>query len=76
MGKSFTKFWEDYNDMCVKPSANWLKLHWKGYLVLLVASYVGGYGLAWGIQKIDEKKRQKYYEEEYSNQNNYLEKGY
>ena len=68
MGKSIRTFFEDYNEMCIKPQAKWLKKHWKGYLVVLAASYAGGYAIGWGMQKIEQKKLEKYYKERYFTQ--------
>lgn len=65
LGKAFTTFWRDYNDMCVEPQSNWLKLHWKGYILMLIGSYATGYGIGWTIDKIAEAKHKKEYEELY-----------
>ena len=51
---SFKTFWKDYNDMCVEPQTEWMKKHWKGYVLMLVASYAGGYAVGKIIDKKDE----------------------
>lgn len=52
MLKSFKTFWKDYNDMIVKPQTKWMKLHWKGYILMLVTFFAGGYA----IGKVYENK--------------------
>ena len=55
MLKSFKTFWKDYDDMCVKPQMKWMKLHWKGYILTLIAFFAGGYA----IRKAYENKEAK-----------------
>lgn len=47
-------FFKDYNEMCVKPQKAWLKKHWKGYILVLIASWFGGYTIGWTIDNKDE----------------------
>ena len=54
MGNSFKTFWKDYNDMCVKPQCEWMKKHWKGYSLVLIGSFVGGYAVGYVIDNKDE----------------------
>lgn len=67
MKRAWNEFWKDYNDMCIAPQNKWLKKHWKGYILMLIGSFVGGYGIGWSIDKIgdkiSERKYRKYYEE-------------
>ena len=54
MKNSFLTFWKDYNDMCVKPQTEWMKKHWKGYILMLIGSGVGGYAVGCIIENKDE----------------------
>ena len=54
MNNSFKTFWKDYNDMCIKPQMKWMRKHWKGYILVLIGSYVGGYAIGLAIENKDE----------------------
>lgn len=47
-------FWKDYKDMCIKPQLSWMKKHWKGYTLVLLGSYAGGYLIGKAIENKDE----------------------
>ena len=52
MKKSLKLFFEDYYDLC-KQSNQWMKKHWKGYLVLCASIWGGTYAYL----RHQEKKR-------------------
>lgn len=54
MRNSFKTFWKDYNDMCIKPQTEWMKKHWRGYILMLVGSYAAGYTVGKVIENKDE----------------------
>lgn len=56
MKNSFKTFWKDYSDMCVEPQMKWLKKHWKGYVLMIAGSFVGGYAVGYVIDNKDEIK--------------------
>lgn len=41
----FKTFLKDYVEMICKPQWAWLKKHWIGYLVILLASFAIGFGI-------------------------------
>lgn len=51
MLNSIVTFCKDYNDMVVKPQTKWMKLHWKGYILVLIMSGVGGYAIGKAFEK-------------------------
>ena len=54
MRNEFKTFWGDYNNMCLKPQMKWMKKHWKGYILMLVASFSVGYTIGVVLEKKDD----------------------
>ena len=59
MKKSLKLFFEDYCDLC-KHSGQWMKKHWKGYLVLCASVWGGMYTYF----RHQEKKRDEQFKKE------------
>ena len=59
MKKSLKLFFEDYYDLC-KQSNQWMKKHWKGYLVLCASIWGGMYTYF----RHQEKKRDEQFKKE------------
>lgn len=53
------KFFVDLWEMVYKPSFDWLKIHWKGYLVLITVIEL----LVFGVEIIRRKIEKKEWEE-------------
>ena len=52
MKKAWKEFWSDYNEMVLKNSNKWLKKHWKGYIILCIASFVLSFTASFGITSL------------------------
>lgn len=52
-------FWKDYIEMCIKPQNNWIKKHWKGYVLYCIASVVGTFAYL-NRKSIVEKLKSKF----------------
>lgn len=48
---------KEYNEMVMKPSNEWMKRHWKGYSIFLLASFMAGFVSPAIYERVIWKKR-------------------
>ena len=62
MKESFKEFWSSYWEL-QKHSNEWLKEHWKGYIILSVVIFIPVFCMIWLPSYIENKKLEKQIEE-------------
>ena len=57
------KFFTDYYEMVWLNSWGWLKKHWLGYSLILIAATIAPWLIGGVKEKLDERKNKKIFEE-------------
>lgn len=55
---------EDYKEMVVKPQFDWIKIHWKGWMLIMIISACIPYTIYYGNDIVDSIKTKFSKEEE------------
>lgn len=55
---------EDYKEMVVKPQFDWIKIHWEGWMLIMIISACIPYTIYYGNDIVDSIKTKFSKEEE------------